>query len=72
MSKYRIVKKTKGDRTRYCPQVKFLFWWYNPFKWEPYSDGEFSSLEYAQEELCDYIRRTVVEYIEFDPKRDCK
>jgi hypothetical protein len=51
--------------------VKFLFWWYNPFKNE-YYDGEFLSLEVAQVELCDYVRRTTTEYIDFDPKRDCK
>lgn len=72
MSKYRIKKVTNEDHTRYFPEVKFLFWWYNPSKWEPYHDGGFSSLEYAQKELCDYIRRSVVEYIEFDPSRDCK
>ena len=71
MKKYRIVKKIKGDRTRYYPQVKFLFWWYNPFKNE-YYDGEFLSLEVAQVELCDYVRRTTTEYIDFDPSRDCK
>jgi hypothetical protein len=71
MKKYRIVKKIKGDRTRYYPQVKFLFWWYNPFKNE-YYDGEFLSLEVAQVELCDYVRRTTVEFIDFDPERDCK
>jgi hypothetical protein len=72
MKKYRIVKKTKGDSTRYYPQVKFLFWWYNPFMVEPYSDGCFCSLAVAQKELCDYVRRTTTEYIDFDPKRDCK
>ena len=72
MNKYRIVKKTKGDRTRYYPQVKLLFWLYNPFKCEPYNDGEFLSLEVAQVELCDYVRRTTTEYIDFDPVRDCK
>ena len=70
MNKYRIVKKTKGDRTRYYPQVKFLFWWYNPFKWEPYNDGHFYSLEVAQKELCEYIRQTTVEYIDFDYKSE--
>jgi hypothetical protein len=71
MKKYRIVKKTKGDYTRYYPHVKFLFWWYNPFKNECY-DGGFLSLEEAQVELREYIRKTTVEYIDFDPSRDCK
>jgi hypothetical protein len=71
MKKYRIVKKTKGDRTRYYPQVKFLFWWYNPFKNE-YYDGEFLSLEEARKRLCEYCREPVVEYLDFDPNEDCK
>jgi hypothetical protein len=71
MKKYRIVKKTRGDRTRYYPQVKFLFWWYNPFK-NDYFDGDYTSLENAKEELCEYIRKTTVEYIDFDCERDGK
>jgi hypothetical protein len=72
MSKYRIKKVTNEDHTRYFPEVKFLFWWYNPFKYEPYRDGGFGTLEGAQEKLRGYFKYPVVEYIDFDPSRDCK
>lgn len=73
MKNYRI-KKVIDERgeIKYFPQVKFLFWWYNPYKWEPYNDGGFYSLENAQEALCEHIRKSVVEYIDFNPEVDCK
>jgi len=72
MNKYRIKKVTDEEGTRYFPEVKFLLWWYNPFKWEPYRDGGYETLEWAQEALCSYIKGTVVEYVDFDYERDCK
>ena len=73
MKNYRIKKVTDGNVTRYFPQVKFLFWWYNPYKdFEFYRDGGFSTLEEAQEKLCSYLKKSVVEFIDFDPNRDCK
>jgi hypothetical protein len=72
MKNYRIKKVTDEDGTRYFPQVKFLFWWHNPYKFEPYRDGGFSTLKEAQEKLCSYLKKSVVEFIDFDPNRDCK
>jgi hypothetical protein len=72
MKNYRIKKVTDGDGTRYFPQVKHLFWWHNPYEFEPYRDGGFSTLEEAQEKLCSYLTKPVVEFIDFDPNRDCK
>jgi hypothetical protein len=70
MNKYRIKKGTYGDVIRYYPQEKFLFWWHNTV--EPSFDGGYSTLEQAQEALCSRIKKSVVEYIDFDPERDCK
>jgi hypothetical protein len=72
MTEYRIKKVTDEDGTRYYPEIKFLFWWYKPFKWEHYRDGGFHTIQDAQESLCSYIKEPVVEYINFDPSRDCK
>ena len=72
MKDYRIKKVTENELTRYYPQVKVLWWWYNPFEAEHYYDGGFSTLIEAQKELCDFLQEPVVEYIEFDPCRDCK
>ena len=72
MSKYRIKKETYGDNTRYYPQEKRLFWWYNIFAFDVYFDGGYDTLEKAQKHLCVYCRGTVVEYLDFDPVRDCK
>lgn len=62
-NKYRILKKTDGEGTRYFPEVKFLFWWYKPFKWEPYRDGGYETLNEAQKKLRGYLQKIVVEYI---------
>ena len=71
MKKYRIKKETYGDTTWYYPQVKVLWWWHKLFSWNEYYSG-FLSLEKAQEALCSHIKGNVVEYIDFDPSRDCK
>ncbi len=71
MNKYRIKRETNSEGTRYFPEVKFLLWWYNPFKWEPYRDGGYETLEQAQEALCSHIKKSAVEYINFDPNEDC-
>jgi hypothetical protein len=72
MNKYRIKKETYGDTTKYYPQEKFLWWWYNIFAFDVYFDGGYGTLEKAQERLCAYCRGTMVEYIDFDPERNCK
>lgn len=66
MKNYRIKKEIHFGRTRYYPQRKFLFWWLDIFKCEPYHDGSFFTFEQAQENLCDYIAETTVEYLDFD------
>lgn len=65
MKNYRIKKEIHFGRTRYYPQKKFLFWWLDIFKNE-YHDGSFFTFEQAQENLCDYIAETTVEYLDFD------
>ena len=80
MNKYRIKKETNSEGTRYFPEVKFLLWWYNPFRSEPYldggysphRDGGYSTLEGAHKALCSHFKKTMVEYIDFDYERDCK
>ena len=72
MSKYRIKKETYGDITKYYPQEKRLFWWYNIFAFDVYFDGGYETLEEAQKQLCVYCRGTMVEYLDFNPVRDCK
>jgi hypothetical protein len=72
MNKYRIKKETYGDTTKYYPQEKFLWWWYNVFAFDVYFDGGYDTLEKAQERLCVYCRGTMVEFIDFDYERDCK
>lgn len=74
MKKYRIKKETYNDTTKYYPQEKFLWWWYNVFAFDVYFDGGYDTLEEAQKNLCIYCRGTMVEYINFDPARtanDC-
>jgi len=72
MKKYRIKKETYNNTTRYFPQERFLFWWLNVFAFDVYFDGGYSTLEEAQKRLCEYCRGTMVEYLDFDPGRDCK
>ena len=72
MSKYRIKKVTDNQGiTLYYPQKKVLWWWEDVFGFGRYNYGGcFSTLEEAQEKLRGYFKYPVVEYIEFDPKRD--
>jgi len=49
-----------------------LYCWYNIFAYDVYFDGGYSTLEEAQKHLCVYCRGTMVEYLDFDPARDCK
>ena len=81
MKNYRIKKVTDGYSTSYYPQgKKFGFlWWYNIFETEwvdgfetEWVDGSYYTFEEAQEHLCNYLRKPVVEYIDFDCERDCK
>ena len=72
MSKYRIKKETYGDTTKYFPQEKYLYCWYNIFAFDVYFDGGYNTLEEAQKQLCVYCRGTMVEYLDFDPNEDCK
>ncbi len=72
MKKYRIKKETYNNTTWYYPQEKRLFWWHNIFAFDVYFDGGYDTLEEAQKKLCIYCRGIMVEYIDFDPKRDCK
>ena len=71
MKNYRIKKVTDDMNTRYHPQIKILWWWCDLFSLIEYYDG-CRSLEEAQEALCSHIKKSVVEYIDFDPERDCK
>jgi hypothetical protein len=49
-----------------------LYSWYNIFAYEVYFDGGYDTLEEARKRLCEYCRKPVVEYLDFDPKKDCK
>jgi len=71
MKNCRIKKVTENELTKYYPQVRVLFWWHNLFSLSEYYDG-FRTLGEAQKELCDFLQKPVVEYIDFDPSRDCK
>ena len=63
---YRIKKVTDGYETRYYPQHKrFGLFWYNLFE-DEYMDGSYSTFEKAQKHLCNYLRKPVVEYLDFD------
>jgi hypothetical protein len=72
MKKYRIKKETYGDTTKYYPQERWFFWWFNIFSCDVYFDGGYSTLEEAQKRLCGYVKGTMVEYLDFDYERDCK
>lgn len=66
LKNFRIKKEIKFGKSRYYPQQKILFWWFDIFSCEPYNDGSFYSFERAQEELCEYIAENKVEYLEVD------
>lgn len=76
MKKYRIKKQTyNDDTTKYYPQERNMWtlWrWHSVFAFEIYFDGGFDTLEEARKKLCEYCRGTMVEYIDFDPVKDCK
>jgi hypothetical protein len=73
MKNYRIKKVTDDEGTRYFPQKKVLLWWYNLIPASPCNgDGGFRTLEEAREVLCSYIKKPVVEYLDFDLNGDCK
>jgi hypothetical protein len=72
MKKYRIKKETYGDTSRYYPQKRWFFSWFNIFAYGVYFDGGYDTLEEARKRLCDYYRGTIVEYIDFNPNEDCK
>ena len=65
---YRIKKVTDGYETRYYPQARVFgfLWWYNIFAFGVYADGHYSTFEKAQEHLCKYLSKPVVEYLDFD------
>jgi len=52
MTEYRIRKETYGNTTKYYPQQKILFWWFNIFAFDVYFDGGYLTLEKAREHLC--------------------
>jgi hypothetical protein len=72
MKKYRIKKETYGNSTKYYPQERWFFRWFNIFRFDVYFDGGYLTLEKAQEHLCAYCRGTMVEYLDFDCEGDCK
>ena len=57
MNKYRIKKETHGDTTKYYPQEKFLWWWYNLFAFDVYFDGNFAC------EICSLNRAKIIKSI---------
>lgn len=65
MKNYRIVKIKDGDYVRFYPQRKVLgLIWINMFAWyNDYYDG-FRSYEGAKKELCDTMRKPVIEYLD--------
>ena len=66
LKNFRIKKVTDGHSTRYYPQHKrFGLFWYNLFV-DEYRDGDYSTFEEAQWHLCNYLRKPVVEYLDFD------
>jgi hypothetical protein len=76
MKNYRIKKVTQFDIEgtewiTYSPQVKVLWWWTKVFDDSTGYYG-FSTLEDAQKYLCNYLKNDIVEFIDFDPSKDCK
>jgi len=63
LSHHRIL----GEKTTTSsPQHKrFGLFWYNLFV-DEYRDGDYSTFEEAQWHLCNYLRKPVVEYLDFD------
>ena len=72
MKNYRIKKVTENGLTKYYPQVRVLFWWHNLISASPCNgDGGFSTIKEAEQKLCDFLQKPVVEFLDFDPKKDC-
>lgn len=74
MKNYRIKKVTDGDGTRYYPQHKFLglFWMnmvHRHFGLDPYWDGSYRTLEESQRNLCNWLKKPIIEYL--DVNCDC-
>ena len=89
MKNYRIKKVTtlyKGTEFyKFIPQEKVLFWWKNIGEMVPKYNSEectyvydykgYSTLEDAQELLCNYIKYKNYpkeEYLDFNPEGECK
>jgi hypothetical protein len=68
MTEYRIKKVTWGDATAYHPQEKFGWFWFDMYRYG------FDTYEHAQEAICNYLKEPFpsVEYLEFDPAKNCK
>ena len=67
MKNYRIKKITDGDGTRYYPQHKLLgLFWVNMFGYPDYWDGSYKTFIEAQRNLCNHLRKPVVEYYSVD------
>jgi len=65
--RYRIKALHYKNKTRYFPQWRFLFFWFNFDHDYNFGDYEFSSEVRAQEFLDDFIDKTnpVKEYIHY-------
>jgi hypothetical protein len=77
LKNYRIKKVISFDIEgtewiTYSPQVKVFWWWTNVFDGAPLEYYGFSTLEDAQKYLCNYLKNDIVEFIDFNPKEDCK
>jgi len=75
MKNYRIKKVTNGDTTKYYPQernMRTLWGWEYVFDFDDFFAGGYDTLEEARKRLCEYCRKPVIEYFDFDPERDCK
>ena len=65
MKNYRIVKFKDRDYIRFYPQRKFLgLIWINMCAWNNRLYEGFRSYEEAKKEICDTIRKPVIEYLD--------
>lgn len=67
VKKYRIKKETYGDTSRYYPQFKKGWFWFDMYKYG------FDTYQKAQKVICiekNYLEEPVVEYLDFDPVED--
>lgn len=66
MKNFRIRKVTDQHSTKYYPQEKlFGLFWVNMFGYDGYG-GWYPSFEDAQDAICEYLRKPMVEYLEVD------